>query len=135
MLLSPEYIAVAILVAALLLFILLRIMNNSNIYKSNKQALLERHQQLRVYSNKLQDSLSSHIMENLVENEPFTEEYTYGDFLKHLQKNHMRNLSDKNYSKIKNTNNRLTLANTKNMLAEQEQKLEDTESKLKVLGL
>ena len=131
----PELFAVAVVVIALLLYVIIRIINNHSSYKTGKQALLDHHRQLRLRSNRLQDVLSSYIMENHVENEAFIDNYTYGDFLKHLQKNHIKHLSDKNYAKIKNTNNRIVLSNTKAMLKEQEVKLEEVEIKLKQLGL
>jgi len=131
----PEFIAIAVVVVALLLFIISKIANNGAAYKSGKLSLLDQYQQLRARSNKLQDKMSSYIMENHVSNEPFMDGYTYGDFLKHLQKNHIKHLSDKNYTRIKNTNNRVVLNTAKTMLKEQELKLDDVAQKMKQLGL
>ena len=131
----PELTAVAVLAIALLLFILSKIINNNASYKSAKQSLLAEHQQLRLRSNKLQEALSSYILENHVETQLLTDGYTYGDFLKHLQKNHIKNLSDKNYSKIKSTNNRLLLNNAKAIVKEQQLKLDEVENIIKNMGL
>jgi hypothetical protein len=133
--LIPELIAVAVVAIALLLYIITRIVNNNSAYKLGKQALLEHHRLLRARSNKLQDVLSSHIMENHVDNHPFIEDYTYADFLKHLQKNHIKHLSDKNYTKIKNTHNRIVLNTAKATLKEQELKLDGVEDKMKESGI
>lgn len=130
---SPEFFAIAVVVIALLLFIIRKIANNSTAYKSGKLALLEDYRELRARSNKLQDVLSRYIMRNHVENEPFTNGYTYGDFLKHLQKNHIKHLSDKNYTRIKNTDNRLVLNAAKTTLKEQKLKLDEAEQKVNKL--
>ncbi|MFP9099726.1 hypothetical protein ACLI09_11785 [Flavobacterium sp. RHBU_24] len=131
----PEFIAIAVVVIALLYYIISKIANSNAAYKSGKLAMLERYKQLRARSNNLQDKMSSYIMENHIENEPFTEEYTYADFLRQLQKNHIKHLSDKNYSRIKNTNNRVVLNAAKTTLKNQEIKLDEVEQKLNQLGL
>jgi hypothetical protein len=131
----PELFAVAVVAMALLMYIITRIINNNSSYKSGKLALLEHHRRLRARSNKLQDVLSSHIMENHVDNDPFIDDYNYADFLKHLQKNHIKHLSDKNYARIKNTNNRIVLNAAKATLKEQELKLDNVAHKMKQFGL
>lgn len=60
----------------------------------------------------------------------FNEEYTYGDFLKYLQKNHIQYLSDKSYAKLKNSDNRLLLKQTRQILEDQEAKLAEAEIRM-----
>jgi len=131
--LFPE-LTIAIVLGALLLFYLaIRFLNSRPDYRSRKNDILERFQTLRAKSIKIQESLSNYILSQHVMKDIFTENYTYGDFLKYLQKNHIQYLSDKNYAKIKNSDNRILLKQTQNILDEQEAKLVAAESKMQAV--
>jgi len=98
---------------------------------ARKNDILDGFQSLRSRSIKLQETLSGQILSNNFAMKLVEENLTYKDFLKHLQKNHIKNLSDKNYARIKNTHNRVVLMQAEKMLTEQEIILQDAEARLK----
>lgn len=131
--LFPEFTIAIVLGALLFIYLAFRFLNSRPSYRSRKNDLLERFQSLRSKSISIQKELSNHILSQHVIKEVFSEEYTYGDFLKYLQKNHIQYLSDKNYAKVKNSNNRLLLKQTQHVLEEQETRLTDAESKIQTV--
>jgi len=102
-------------------------------HKNNKAKIFERYQSQRARSLKIQKVLSHYILSNNSQKEEFTDGMNYGQYLRYIQKNHIANLSDKNYFRIKNTNNRLLLKQTAAMLEEQENLLGTAENKLSYL--
>jgi hypothetical protein len=131
--LFPEFTIAIVLGALLLFYLVFRFLNSRPGYRSRKNELLEKFQSLRGKSIKMQEALSNHILTEHVLKDNFVDNYTYGDFLKYLQKNHIQYLSDKNYAKIKNSDNRLLLKQTQQVLEEQQNKLVDAESKLQIV--
>lgn len=127
---TPEFAIVAILAALLLLYLLTRFMNTRPGYLARKSDILEQFQSLRNKSRKLQDELSNIVLSQNKGQEILIENITYRDYLKSLQRNHIQNLSDKNYARIKNTNNRIILKQAQDMLLEQDARLEEAEAKL-----
>ena len=122
------------LIAIAIIYLLFKILSKTSSYKEKKKDILEKYQQQRVRSLKLQDLYSNYILANHAQKDIFFDTTTYGDFLKALQKNHIANLSDKNYVKLKNTDNRIVLKKTADMLEEQETILSDAEGKAKYLS-
>lgn len=129
--LIPEFTIAIALGGILVLYILFRFLNSRPGYLGRKNDILDGFQSLRSKSIKLQESLSVLILSNNFAQELLSENFTYKDFLKQLQKNHIQNLSDKNYARIKNTHNRVVLKQAKKMLTEQEIILQDAETRLK----
>nr|WP_322623909.1 hypothetical protein [uncultured Flavobacterium sp.] len=129
--LIPEFTIAIALGGILVLYILFRFLNSRPGYLGRKNDILDGFQSLRSKSIKLQESLSVLILSNNFAQELLAENFTYKDFLKQLQKNHIQNLSDKNYARIKNTHNRVVLMQAKKMLTEQEIILQDAEARLK----
>ena len=95
--------------------------------------MLENYQKQRARSLKVQQVLSQHILLNHNQKEAFVNNLTYGEYLKQLQRNHILNLSDKNYVKLKNSTNRLLFRSTAGMLNDQEIKLTEAEKILSKL--
>ena len=129
--LIPEFTIAVALGGILILYILFRFLNSSPGYLARKNDILDGFQSLRSRSIKLQETLSGQILSNNFAMKLVEENLTYKDFLKHLQKNHIKNLSDKNYARIKNTHNRVVLMQAEKMLTEQEIILQDAEARLK----
>lgn len=129
--LIPEFTIAAALGGILVVYILFRFLNSRPRYLERKNDILDGFQSLRSRSIKLQENLSGQILSNNFAQELLAENLTYKDFLKQLQKNHIKNLSDKNYARIKNTHNRVVLMQAKKTLTEQETILQDAEARLK----
>lgn len=117
----------------IVIYVLFKILNNTSHYKEKKKELTEKFQEARALSIKLQETVSAYILTNNASEATFIENVSYGGFLKSLQKNHIQNLSEKYYIKLKNSNNRLFLKSTSAMLDEQGIKLKEAQNK--VLGL
>lgn len=132
--LIPEYTIAAALGVILILYILSRFFNSRPGHLTRKNDILDRFQQLRSVSIKLQEELSSYILSNSADKQVLFDNITCKEFLKHLQRNHIQNLSDKNYARLKNTHNRVILRQANKMLSEQEIILTDAQTKLKVIG-
>lgn len=128
--LFPELTLIIVFSASLIVYLLLQFFNSRPGYKEKKSYLLNKYKKLRVKSLALQQSLNLHILSGDHFKEPFAEGMTFGEYLKHLQKNHIQNLSDKGYAKIKNSDNRVQQKKVADMLKEQENKLKDAEKKL-----
>lgn len=133
MLLFPDLILLLSPVIIAVVYLLVRVVNNNSSYVQKKKHLLDYFQQQRLKSNKLQDELSNYILANNAHKAVFFDRITYGEFLKQLQKNHMQNLSDKIYIKIKNSHNRILLKKTADELKDQETKLNNAEQKMSKL--
>lgn len=127
---TPEFAIATVLAVLLILYVLTRFMNSRPGYLARKTDILDQFQSLRNKSRKLQDELSNLVLSQNMAQEILTGNITYKDYLKSLQRNHIQNLSDKNYARIKNTNNRIILKQAQDMLIEQDAKLEDAAVKL-----
>jgi hypothetical protein len=112
------------------LYLYFKYLNTTSSFVNRKTNLLARHRKLRAKSLKLQEALSKHILSSQVEKDIFMDTITYSDYLRYLKKNHILNLSDKNYVKLKNNNNRLFLKSVASMLDNQEVKLKQAEVNL-----
>ena len=132
--LFPDLIILLALVALAIIYLLFKLLSKTSSYKEKKKDILEKYQQQRARSLKLQDFYGNYILANHAQKDVFYDATTYGDFLKALQRNHITNLSDKNYVKLKNTDNRIVLKKTADMLEEQETILSDAEGKAKYLS-
>jgi len=111
----------------LTIYLLYKYLNTTSQFVNRKQNLVARHQKLRAKSLKLQEALSRHILSSHAEKDIFMDSITYNDYSRYLKKNHIQNLSDKNYVKLKNNNNRLFLKSVASMLDTQEAKLKQAE--------
>lgn len=132
--LFPDLTILFALIAIAIIYLLFKILSKTSSYKEKKKDILEKYQQQRTRSLKLQDFYGNYILAHNTQKDIFYNAITYGDFLKALQKNHITNLSDKNYVKLKNTDNRIVLKKTADMLEEQETILSDAEGKAKYLS-
>ncbi len=130
--LFPELTLIILLFASLVIFLLVKFFNSRPNYKKKRFELLERFQALRIKSKTLQETLTQHILSSDANKKPIDEDasLTYGEYFKYLQKNHIQNLSDKEYAKLKNTHNRLQQIKASDMLEEQEMRLAEAEKKL-----
>jgi len=130
--LFPELTLLVLLFASLVIYLLVKFFNSRPRYKLKKNELTERFQLLRNKSKNIQDALSRHILSTDSNKKPLDNDasITYGEYFKYLQKNHIQNLSDKEYAKVKNTHNRLQQKRAIDMLQEQEIRLAEAESKL-----
>jgi len=129
----PELTLLLLLFASLVIFLLIKFFNSRPRYKLKKNELLERFQILRSKSKILQDALSRHILstdagKKNLDGDP---SITYGEYFKYLHKNHIQNLSDKEYARVKNTHNRIQQKRAMDMLEEQEIRLAEAEKKLR----
>jgi hypothetical protein len=132
--LFPELTLLIILFAGLIIVLFIKYLNSRPKYKMKKIDLLEKFQVLRTRSKTLQDTLSQHILSTDALKKPLGDEpITCGEYYKYLQKNHIQNLSDKEYARVKNTDNRLQQKKAADMLEEQEIRLAEAERKLAVL--
>ncbi len=130
MTLSPDLIILCSLIALLMVYGLIKLINTGTSFKQRKDAILETFQKERQTSKRIQSQLSNYILANNAHKNILFENVTCGEFLKQLQKNHILNLSDKQYVKIKNSDNRLFLKRASQELKLQELKLKDAESKI-----
>ena len=128
--LFPDLIFLMSLLLIIVLYVLLKILNNSPVYKKRKKELTEKFQDLRALSIKLQETVSNYILTNNANEVIFFEGTTYSSFLKSLQKNHILHLSEKSYIKLKNSNNRLYLKRIDAMLNEQSIKLKEAQNRV-----
>lgn len=126
----PEFYIAGILAVLLLLYLLFSLLNKSRKHTSRKQEIIEQLQSTRAQSLKLQERLSNHILSKSAASDIFYEGYTFKEYLKTLQKNHVQNLSDKNMARIKNTNNRIILMQAKDMISGQQALLAEAEGKI-----
>ena len=131
--LFPDFILLMSLLLFIVIYVLFKFLNNTPHYKEKKKELVEKFQDARALSIKLQETVSAYILTNNANEATFFDNVSYGGFLKSLQKNHIQNLSEKYYIKLKNSNNRLFLKKTSAMLDEQGIKLKEAQNK--VLGL
>jgi exonuclease I len=129
--LFPELTLLILLFASPVIYMLVRFFNSRPKYQIKRNELLEKFQVLRLKSKTLQDVLSQHILSSDANKKSIgTETITYGEYFKYLQRNHIQNLSDKEYAKLKNTHNRIQQKKTADMLEEQEMRLAEAEKKL-----
>lgn len=126
----PEIALFLCMGTCIVLYLLFKFLNSRSSFVNRKNSLLKRYQKLRGKSLKLQEALSKHILSSHAEKDIFMDTITYSDYSRYLQKNHIHNLSDKNYVKLKNSNNRLLFKSTAAMLDEQELKLKQAENNL-----
>ncbi|TRW23565.1 hypothetical protein FMM05_12955 [Flavobacterium zepuense] len=131
--LFPDLTIVIVLCGGVIVYLLTKLLNSRAGYKERKSYLLLQYQNLRKKSLQLQENLSQYILSGDHLKETFTDGMTYGEYLKYLQKNHVKNLSEKGYAKVKNSNNRLQQKKVGEILSEQEIVLKDAEDKLKLL--
>jgi len=131
--LFPDFILLMSLLLFIVIYVLFKFLNNTPHYKEKKKELIEKFQDARALSIKLQETVSAYILTNNANEATFFDNVSYGGFLKSLQKNHIQNLSEKYYIKLKNSNNRLFFKKTSAMLDEQGIKLKEAQNK--VLGL
>ncbi|KGO92844.1 hypothetical protein [Flavobacterium subsaxonicum] len=128
--LFPELTLIIVLSASLVVYLLFKLLNSRSGYRKKKNYLLTEYQRLRVKSITLQEKLSTHILSRDNDKELFTQGMSYGDYLKYLQKNHGKNLTDKGYARLKNSDNRVQQIKVADMLKEQEGKLKEAEDNL-----
>ncbi len=124
----PEMIA-----AILLLVLLIYFLNNLPKYKEKKRQFLIRFRQVRKRSLNLQNAFTQYIIEHDAIKTVFKDGMTYGQFLNQLKKNHISNLSEKNFAKLKSTNNRLVIKKREQMLDEQEAWFDEVEKEFNSL--
>lgn len=130
--LFPELTLILLLAASLVIYLLTAFLNSRPKYKMKRSELLDKFQSLRLKSKNLQDTLSQYILSTDANKKPISQDssVTYGEYFKYLQRNHIQNLSDKEYARIKNTHNRLQQKKASDMLEEQEIRLAEAEKKL-----
>lgn len=125
----PEIIGAGVLLLLLLFYFI----NSRPKYKENKKALLAKYRRIRVKSLNVQDAVTQYIIENDALKQEYKDGMTYSQLLNQLKKNHINNLSEKHFLKLKATNNRLLLSKTDKMLDEQEVRLDETEKQFEAL--
>lgn len=130
--LFPELTLILLLAASLVIYLLTAFLNSRPKYKMKRSELLDKFQSLRLKSKNLQDVLSQYILSSDANKKPISGDstVTYGEYFKYLQRNHIQNLSDKEYARIKNTHNRIQQKKASDMLEEQEIRLAEAEKKL-----
>jgi predicted RNA-binding protein YlxR (DUF448 family) len=130
--LFPELTLVLLVSASLIVYLLTAFLNKRPRYMMRRNELLEKFQQLRLKSKSLQDKLSQHILSSDANKKTLAEDstITFGEYFKYLQRNHIQNLSDKEYARLKNTHNRIQQKKVSDMLEEQEVRLAEAEKKL-----
>ncbi|MXN89814.1 hypothetical protein GR160_01110 [Flavobacterium sp. Sd200] len=126
--LFPDLIFLLSLIAILLLYLLFRLINGRSSYRNRKKNLLDIFQQERLRSKKLQDDLSNYILANNANKTIIEKDITCGEYLRQMQKNHLQNLSDKVFLKVKNTDNRIVLMKTTEELKSQQIKLNEAQA-------
>lgn len=128
--LFPETALFLCIGSCIVLYLLFKFLNSRSTFVNRKNSLLKRYRKLRAQSLKLQEALSKHILSSNADKDIFMDTTTYSDYSRYLQKNHIQNLSDRNYVKLKNSNNRLLFKSTALMLDAQEAKLKQAENNL-----
>jgi len=130
--LFPELTLILLLAASLVIYLLTAFFNSRPKYRIKRSELLDKFQSLRLKSKNLQDVLNQYILSSDANKKPITQDaaVTYGEYFKYLQRNHIQNLSDKEYARLKNTHNRLQQKKASDMLEEQEIRLAEAEKKL-----
>ncbi len=129
--LFPELTLIILLSASIAIYMLMLFFNSRPKYQLRRNELLEKFQSLRLRSKNLQDTLSQHILSTDANKKTIgSENITYGEYFKYLQRNHIQNLSDKEYARLKNTHNRVQQKKAADMLEEQEKRLAEAEKKL-----
>lgn len=133
MLLLPYAIIVIPFTVILATYIILKIVNKSAWYKTNKTKLLDSFRQQRHKSKSLQNKLSNYIMANNTHNAELHGGITYDDYLKQLKKNHALKLSKKKYIRLKSSNNMMLIKKTATELKYQKARLLEAESVIEKL--
>ena len=128
--LFPETALFLCIGCCIVLYLLFKFLNSRSSFVNRKDSLLVRYRKLRAKSIKLQEALSKHILSSNADKDIFMDTITYSDYSRYLQKNHIQYLSDRNYVKLKNSNNRLLFKSTALMLDAQEAKLKQAENNL-----
>lgn len=123
MLYLPEIIIATILLLGVIIYIL----NKSLKYKKKKRTLLIKFRQVREKSLSLQNEYYNYIVKQDALNTKFREGLTYGQFLNDLKRNHVSNLSEKKFIRVKSTSNLFYLNKMTKVLDEQEAMLEEIE--------
>ena len=128
--LFPDAIFIICLCACIVIYLLFKFLNSRSSFVTKKHDLLERFQNQRTKSVKLQEALNQYILSEPANSTSFIDNMSHREYLKYLQKNHIQYLSEKNYIKLKNSNNRILFSKTSKMLVIQNEKLNDAAKKL-----
>ncbi|MFP9098059.1 hypothetical protein ACLI09_03315 [Flavobacterium sp. RHBU_24] len=126
MLLNDDFTILEVLIAVAFVY-LVSVFIIKRISLKRKEEILNRYSSLRRQSLKLQKTLSQHVLTESTDALIPQGQVSYADFYRQLKSNHVYNLSDKQLSKVKNTNNLLFLSKAERNLQEQEQKLKNAE--------
>ncbi len=113
------YLPEMLILGAFLLALIIYLINNATKDTEKKRTLLLRFRDVRARSLHLQNAVADYIMANDSEDGKITTDMTYGQFLKQLKKNHIANLSEKKFAKIKNSNTLLSQRSISSMIDEQ----------------
>jgi hypothetical protein len=133
--LFPELTLLLLLSASLVIYLVILFLNNRPKYKLRRNELLDKFQTLRLKSKNIQEVLSQYILSSDANKKAMSTDasVTYGEYFKYLQRNHIQNLSDKEYARLIKTHNRIQQKRISDMLEEQETRLEEAEKKLAAL--
>lgn len=92
----PETIIAFVVLAGIIIYAI-----TAKVYRKKKIKLLAKYRQARKKSIQYQDTLSTYILKHNVQHEFFVQDTTYGEYLKQLQKHHIKNLSEKGYQRLR----------------------------------
>ena len=125
-----ENTTITIIIAFVAVLLLWRLFILLPFYRKRKANLVSQFRQVRIKSLRLQKQLSKYMLSNDLNRHDFTEGMTVGDYYRYLKKNHITYLSDKNYLKVKKSQNPIGDMRMLNILKEQEERLKDAEHKI-----
>ncbi|WP_297333238.1 hypothetical protein [Flavobacterium sp.] len=92
----PETIIAFVVLAGIIIYTI-----TAKAYRKRKVKLLAKYRQARTKSIQYQDTLSAYILKHNAQHEAFVQGATYGEYLKQLQKHHIKNLSEKGYQRLR----------------------------------
>lgn len=107
----------------ILLTFLLLALNFSPKSKEKKLGLLKKYRRTQHLSFKLQDTLSNYILQHDALEREFKDGKNFGDYLDCLKLNHQKNLSERNYIRVRDGINPLYFKITSDRLDKQKEKL------------
>lgn len=112
--------------AIVLMILLIYIINKIPIYKEERFELLTKYRRTQNSYLKIQDMLSKYILANDALEDPILPGISCGEYLKQMQREYTRNLSEKLHLKIRRCNNKRVIRKINTILNEQSVKLRET---------
>lgn len=124
---SPDFLILYGLVAAIIVYLLLKYLAKIS-FRQKKQVVLEKFKSLRLESVALQKEVSNYMLAHNAEHQQIATGITVSQFLRQLKHNHASHLSSKLIERLQNSDNPLLIKKTSEELNDQENKLKEAQN-------